>query len=91
MTPTTARPHPAQPLSPRQLEDFGNGPKTKVNYNLGYHFQSSMFGHDGACGTDLSVNPRTGMVAVVMLQCTGGDQSAARDSFLKTATSVFPK
>ena len=48
-----------------------------------------MFGHDGAYGTDLSVNPKTGMVAVFMVQCTSGDQWAARDLFLKTAREVF--
>jgi CubicO group peptidase (beta-lactamase class C family) len=63
--------------------------KTKVNYSLGYHLRNGMFGHDGAYGTDLSVNPRTGMVAIFMVQCTSGDQWAARDLFLKTATQVF--
>jgi CubicO group peptidase (beta-lactamase class C family) len=65
--------------------------KTKVNYSLGYHLRNGMFGHDGAYGTDLSVDPKTGMVAVFMVQCTGGDQWAARDLFLKTAAKVFPK
>lgn len=65
--------------------------KTKVNYSLGYHLRHGMFGHDGALGTDLSVNPDTGMVAIFMVQCTSGDQWAARDSFLKVATQVFPK
>jgi CubicO group peptidase (beta-lactamase class C family) len=62
---------------------------TKVNYSLGYHLRNGMFGHDGAYGTDLSVNPKTGMVAVFMIQCTSGDQWAARDLFLKTASQVF--
>jgi CubicO group peptidase (beta-lactamase class C family) len=65
--------------------------KTKVNYSLGYHLRAGMFGHDGAYGTDLSVNPKTGMVAIFMVQCTSGAQWAARDQFLKTATQVFPK
>ena len=64
---------------------------TKVNYSLGYHLRNGMFGHDGAYGTDLSVNPVTGMVAIFMVQCTSGDQWAARDLFLKTATQVFQK
>ncbi len=64
---------------------------TKVNYSLGYHLRNGMFGHDGAYGTDLSVDPKTGMVAVFMVQCSGGDQWAARDLFLKTAAQVFPK
>jgi len=64
---------------------------TKVNYSLGYHLRNGMFGHDGAYGTDLSVNPKTGMVAVFMIQCTGPDLWAARDLFLKTATQIFPK
>src|ERR1700722_20529451 len=63
---------------------------TKVNYSLGYHLRNGMFGHDGAYGTDLSVNPRTGMVAIFMVQCTSGAQWAARDAFLKAATLVFP-
>jgi CubicO group peptidase (beta-lactamase class C family) len=65
--------------------------KTKVNYSLGYHLRNGMFGHDGAYGTDLSVHPKTGMVAIFMVQCTGGDQWAARDLFLQTATRVFPR
>ena len=64
---------------------------TKVNYSLGYHLRNGMFGHDGAYGTDLSVNPKTGMVAIFMVQCSGGDQWAARDLFLKTATEIFAK
>ncbi len=64
---------------------------TKVNYSLGYHLRNGMFGHDGAYGTDLSVDPKTGMVAIFMVQCSGGDQWAARDLFLRTATQVFPK
>ncbi len=63
---------------------------TKVNYSLGYHLRNGMFGHDGAYGTDLSVNPSTGLVAIFMIQCTSGDQWAARDLFLKTAAQVFP-
>jgi CubicO group peptidase (beta-lactamase class C family) len=65
--------------------------KTKINYSLGYHLRNGMFGHDGALGTDLSVHPKTGLVAVFMVQCTGGDQWAARDLFLKTATKIYSK
>lgn len=65
--------------------------KTRVNYSLGYHLRNGMFGHDGAYGTDLSVNPRTGLVTIFMVQCTSGDQWAARDLFLKTATKIFPR
>ena len=64
---------------------------TKINYSLGYHLRNGMFGHDGAYGTDLSVNPTNGMVAIFMVQCPGPDQWAARDLFLKTATQVFNK
>lgn len=64
---------------------------TKVNYSLGYHLRNGMFGHDGAYGTDLSVRPTNGMVAVFMVQCPGPDQWAARDLFLKTATHIFKK
>ncbi len=39
---------------------------TKVNYSLGYHLRNGMFGHDGMFGTDLSVNPKTGMIAIFM-------------------------
>jgi CubicO group peptidase (beta-lactamase class C family) len=65
--------------------------KTKVNYSLGYHLRNGLFGHDGVYGTDLSVDPNSGVVAVFMVQCTGGDQWSARDLFLKTAAKVFPK
>jgi CubicO group peptidase (beta-lactamase class C family) len=64
---------------------------TKVNYSIGYHLRNGMFGHDGAWGTDLSVDPKSGMVAVFMVQCSGGDQWAARDLFLKRAREVFEK
>ena len=64
---------------------------TRVNYSLGYHLRNGLFGHDGAYGTDLSVDPKGGMVALFMTQCNGGDQWAARDAFLKAAREVFPK
>lgn len=63
--------------------------KTGVNYSLGYHLRNGMFGHDGAYGTDLSVNPETGMIAIFIVQCTSGDQWEARDRFLRTATEVY--
>src|SRR6266853_1563143 len=78
------------PAAMDQLRKEQTG-ETKVNYSLGYHLRNGMFGHDGAYGTDLSVNPTNGMVAIFMVQCTSGDQWAARDLFLKTATQVFPK
>jgi CubicO group peptidase (beta-lactamase class C family) len=64
---------------------------TKVNYSLGYHLRNGMFGHDGALGTDLSVDPKSGMVAVIMMQCSGGDQWEGRDLFLKVAREVYAK
>jgi CubicO group peptidase (beta-lactamase class C family) len=48
--------------------------KTKVHYSLGYHLRNGIFGHDGAYGTDLSVNPRTGMVAIFMVQSNSDDR-----------------
>jgi CubicO group peptidase (beta-lactamase class C family) len=80
-------------LSPAAMDELRKEQTgaTKVNYSLGYHLRNGMFGHDGAYGTDLSVNPKTGMIAVFMVQCTSGDQWAARDLFLKTATEVFQK
>ncbi|MDR1383620.1 MAG: beta-lactamase family protein [Planctomycetaceae bacterium] len=65
--------------------------ETHVNYSLGYHLRNGMFGHDGAYGTDLSVNPDTGLVAIFMVQCTGGHQWEARDKFLQTARDVYQK
>lgn len=62
---------------------------TKVNYSLGYHLRNGMFGHDGAYGTDLSVDPKTGLIAIFMVQCPSGDQWSARDTFLKVAAQVF--
>lgn len=64
---------------------------TKVNYSLGYHLRNGMFGHDGAYGTDLSVNPKTGMIALFLVQSTSDDRWAIRDLFLKTAMEVFQK
>ena len=80
-------------LSPAAMDELRKEQTgaTKVNYSLGYHLRNGMFGHDGAYGTDLSVNPKTGMIAIFMTQCTGGDQWSARDLFLKTATAVFQK
>jgi hypothetical protein len=50
-----------------------------------------MFGHDGAYGTDLSVHPGTGMIAIFLVQCSSGDQWQARDQFLQAAAEVFDK
>jgi CubicO group peptidase (beta-lactamase class C family) len=80
-------------LSPKAMEELRKEQTgtTKLNYSLGYHLRNGMFGHDGAYGTDLSVNPKTGQIAIFMIQCHTGDQWAARDAFLKAATQIFPK
>jgi CubicO group peptidase (beta-lactamase class C family) len=64
---------------------------TTVNYSLGYHLRNGMFGHDGAYGTDLSVNPTTGMVAIFMVQCPGPDQWPPRDLFPQNSDRRFQK
>lgn len=80
-------------LSPAAMDELRKEQTgtTKVNYSLGYHLRNGMFGHDGAYGTDLSVNPKTGMIAIFMVQCTSGDQWTARDQFLQAATAAFNK
>lgn len=80
-------------LSPAAMDELRKEQTgtTKVNYSLGYHLRDGMFGHDGAYGTDLSVNPESGMIAIFMVQCTSGDQWEARDRFLRTAKDVFDK
>ena len=80
-------------LSPAAMDELRKEQtgKTKVNYSLGYHLRHGMFGHDGAYGTDLSVNPTNGMVAIFMTQSTSDDRWAARDLFLQTATQVYQK
>ena len=80
-------------LSPAAMDELRKEQTgtTKLNYSLGYHLRNGMFGHDGAYGTDLSVNPKTGMIAIFMVQCTSGDQWKARDLFLQTATEAFNK
>ena len=80
-------------LSPAAMDELRKEQtgKTKVNYSLGYHLRNGMFGHDGADGTDLSVNPQTGMIAVFMTQSTSDEKWKVRDLFLKTAVEVFQK
>ncbi|MEK7953364.1 serine hydrolase domain-containing protein [Luteolibacter soli] len=80
-------------LSPAAMDELRKEQTgtTKVNYSLGYHLRNGMFGHDGAYGTDLSVHPGTGMIALFLVQCSSGDQWEARDNFLKAAAETFEK
>ena len=80
-------------LSPAAMDELRKEQtgETKVNYSLGYHLRNGMFGHDGAYGTDLSVNPTNGMVAIFMTQSTSDDKWAARDLLLKIATQIYQK
>jgi CubicO group peptidase (beta-lactamase class C family) len=80
-------------LSPSAMDELRKEQTgtTKVNYSLGYHLRNGMFGHDGAYGTDLSVHPGTGMIAIFLVQCSSGDQWEARDQFLKAAKETFVK
>ncbi len=80
-------------LSPAAMDELRKEQTgaTKVNYSLGYHLRNGLFGHDGAYGTDLSVNPKTGMITIFMEQSTSDDRWTARDLFLKIATEVFQK
>lgn len=78
-------------LSPAAMDELRKEQTgtTKVNYSLGYHLRNGMFGHDGAYGTDLSVDPKSGLIAIFLVQCTSGDQWKARDRFLEVARQVF--
>lgn len=80
-------------LSPAAMDELRKEQtgETHVNYSLGYHLRNGMFGHDGAYGTDLSVHPDTGMIAIFLVQCSSGDQWEARDNFLKAAAETFGK
>jgi CubicO group peptidase (beta-lactamase class C family) len=80
-------------LSPAAMDELRKEQtgSTKVNYSLGYHLRNGMFGHDGAYGTDLSVDPKSGLIAIFLVQCTSGDQWKARDRFLEVAREVFGK
>ncbi|WP_315854763.1 serine hydrolase [Aporhodopirellula rubra] len=78
-------------LSPESMNELRKKQtgQTDVNYSLGYHLRNGLFGHDGAYGTDLSVDPKSGMIAIFMTQCTSGAQWSARDRFLDIARRVF--
>ena len=62
-----------------------------ADVEAGTPMRNDMFGHDGAYGTDLSVHPGTGMIALFLVQCSSGDQWEARDNFLKAAAETFEK
>src|SRR5262249_53573703 len=63
----------------------------KESYGLGLSVGGGTFGHGGAFATNMTVDPKRGLVYVYMIQHAGfpGDGAKAHEVFRKTAETTF--
>jgi CubicO group peptidase (beta-lactamase class C family) len=62
-------------------------------YGFGWS-AGEVFGHGGACATNMEADTKLGMVTVYMIQHTNGfpgEGGMARETFVKAAREQFPK
>ena len=67
------------------------GDAVKQNYGLGWSTDGGTFGHGGAYATNMTVDPRRGLIYVWMVQHGGfpGDGDKAQGAFRKVAEEQF--
>ncbi len=76
----------------RQMTSKQTGDNLKDNYGLGWSTGGGTPGHGGAHATNMTIDPKRGLVLVWMVQETGGfpkDGDKAQEVFRKTAEEKF--
>jgi CubicO group peptidase (beta-lactamase class C family) len=69
-------------------------PELPSSYGFGFAVNGDTFGHGGACGTNLSIDPKRGLVLVFMVQNAGWRNDEGRKilpAFTKMAIEAFGK
>lgn len=73
-------------LTRRQTPDH-----VKTAYGLGFQVFDDAFGHGGALGTDMVINPSRGLITIFLVQHMGypGEGARCRDAFRATAEAEY--
>jgi CubicO group peptidase (beta-lactamase class C family) len=73
-----------------QMTNKQTGDALKVNYGLGWA-TGTTFGHGGAYATNMTIDPKRGLITVWMVQHAGfpGDGGKSREAFQKAAEEQF--
>jgi CubicO group peptidase (beta-lactamase class C family) len=74
-----------------QMTSKQTGDQVKDGYGFGWSTGGGSFGHGGAYATNMTIDPKRGLVLVWMVQHAGfaGDGGKSRDAFTKAAQEVF--
>jgi CubicO group peptidase (beta-lactamase class C family) len=65
----------------------------KENYGLAWSVNGTRFGHGGALSTDMTIDRKTGLITVFLVQHAGfpNDGSKSKGAFISTAEKLFVK
>lgn len=65
----------------------------KENYGLGWALNAETFGHGGAMATNMTIDPKLGLITIFMVQHAGfpGNGKDCQGAFRKTAITAFAK
>jgi CubicO group peptidase (beta-lactamase class C family) len=74
-----------------QMTRKQTGDMVKEGYGFGWSMRGSTFGHGGAYGTALNINPDTGLITVLMIQQASfaGQEGTALDQAIRQAAAQF--
>ena len=77
----------------KQMTSKQTGEAVKEGYGLGWSTGGGTFGHGGAYATNMTIDPKHGMVTVFMVQHAGfpGDGGQSHGAFRKAAEERFGK
>jgi CubicO group peptidase (beta-lactamase class C family) len=77
----------------KQMTSKQTGAAIKVNYGLGWATGGGTFGHGGAHSTNMTIDPKRGLITVFMVQHAGfpNNGNQAQGTFRKVAEERFGK
>ena len=78
--------------SVKQMTSKQTSDAIKEGYGLGWSTNNSSFGHGGALATNMTIDPKRGLVTVWMVQHAGypGDGNQSHGAFVKAAATFAP-
>ena len=78
--------------SVKQMTSKQTGDAIKEGYGLGWSTNSSSYGHGGALATNMTIDPKRGLITVWMVQHAGfpGDGNQSHGAFQKAAATFAP-
>jgi CubicO group peptidase (beta-lactamase class C family) len=77
----------------KEMTSKQTGPNISEGYGLGWSVRDNSFGHGGAYATNMSIDRKSGLILIWLVQHSGfpGDGAKAQDAFRRAANEHFAR